>query len=116
MPALTRLEALLGRLPGDALKLVAFMPVHAAAQSRPGTPAGRREEACKARAAEIGTRTGAVVVEFRRPSPLTTRDENYWDALHYRLPVAARIVADLKAAVSTGAGDPDGEYRVLAHP
>lgn len=116
MPALTRLEALLGRLPGDALKLVAFMPVHAAAQSRPGTPAGRREEACKARAAEIGTRMGAVVVDFRRPSPLTTRDENYWDALHYRLPVAARIVADLKAAVSTGAGDPDGEYRVLAHP
>jgi hypothetical protein len=116
MPALTRLETLLGRLPADALKLVAFMPVHAAAQGRPGTPAGRREEACKARAAEIGTRNGATVVDFRRPSPITTRDENYWDALHYRVPVAARIVADLKAAVSTGSDGPDGDYRVLAHP
>jgi hypothetical protein len=50
------------------------------------------------------------------PSPVTTQDTNYWDALHYRLPVAARIVADLKTAVSTGADDPAGIYRVLARP
>ncbi|MCJ2139801.1 hypothetical protein [Methylobacterium sp. E-066] len=116
MPALARLDALLRRVPAGALKLVAFMPVHAAAQGPPGTPAGRRETACKARVAEIGSRHGAVVVDFRMPSPVTTQDRNYWDALHYRLPVAARIVADLKAALGTGADDPDGIYRVLAHP
>lgn len=116
MPALARLDALLGGVPADALKLLAFMPVHAAAQGVPGTRAGRREEACKAHVAAIGTRHGATVVDFRRISPLTTRDDQYWDALHYRLPVAARIVADLKAAVSTGADDPAGVYRVLARP
>jgi hypothetical protein len=116
MPALAQLDAYLDRVPAGALKLLAFMPVHAAAQSAPGTPAGRREAACKVRVAAIGARRGAVVVDFRRLSPLTTRDANYWDALHYRLPVAARIVADLKAAVMTGADDPDGVYRVLAHP
>lgn len=116
IPALDRLDGLLGRMPGDALKLVAFMPVHVAAQGAPGTPAGSREAACKARVAAIGGRRGAVAVDFRRASPVTTRDENYWDALHYRLPVAARIVAGLKAAVATGAGDPEGFYRVLAHP
>ena len=116
MPALGRLDDLLGRLPPQALKLVAFMPVHAAAQGAPGTAAGRREEACKTRVAAIGTRRGAVVVDFRRISPLTIRDANYWDALHYRLPVAARVVADLKAAVMSGAADPDGVYRVLARP
>lgn len=116
MPALDRLDGLLDRIPGDALKLVAFMPVHVAAQGAPGTPAGSREAACKARVAAIGGRRGAVVVDFRRASPVTTRDENYWDALHYRLPVAARIVAGLKAAVATGANDPAGVYRVLARP
>jgi hypothetical protein len=116
MPALGRLDDLLGRLPLQALKLVAFMPVHAAAQGAPGTAARRREEACKTRVAAIGARRGAVVVDFRRISPLTTRDANYWDALHYRLPVAARVVADLKAAVTSGADDPDGVYRVLARP
>ncbi|MEE7503040.1 hypothetical protein ACLBXO_08485 [Methylobacterium sp. C33D] len=116
MPALDRLEDLLRRVPAEALKIVAFMPVHAAAQGSPGTAAGRREEACKARAAMIGTRHGAVVVDFRRISPLTSRDANYWDALHYRLPVAGRIVSDLARAVATGRDDPDGVYRVLAHP
>ncbi|XYD11716.1 hypothetical protein R1A27_22555 [Methylobacterium sp. NMS12] len=116
MPALDRLDDLLGRVPVEALKIVAFMPVHAAAQGSPGSAAARREEACKARAAMIGKRRGAVVVDFRRFSPLTTRDANYWDALHYRLPVAARIVSDLARAVATGRDDPDGVYRVLAHP
>ncbi|MGU3417623.1 hypothetical protein [Methylobacterium sp. D54C] len=116
MPALDRLDDLLGRVPAQALKIVAFMPVHAGAQGSPGSAAGRREEACKARAAAIGKRRGAVVVDFRRISPLTTRDANYWDALHYRLPVAARVISDLARAVATGRDDPDGIYRVLAHP
>lgn len=116
MPALARLDDLLSRVPADAVKLLAFMPVHAAAQGAPGTAAGRREAACKSRVAAIGARQGATVVDFRFPSPLTRQDGNYWDALHYRLPVAARIVADLKAAVATGVDDPDCIYRVLAHP
>jgi hypothetical protein len=116
MPALARLDASLGDVPADTLTVLAFMPVHAAAQAAPGTPAARREQACKDRAAAIGRRRGAVVVDFRRISPLTTQDAHYWDALHYRLPVAASIVRDLKAAVATGLDDPDGVYAVLAHP
>jgi hypothetical protein len=113
MPALARLDLLLTRVPADALKLLVFMPVHAAAQGAPGTPAGLREEACKARVAALGARHGAMVVDFRRVSPLTSQDAHYWDALHYRLPVAARVVADLQAAVAHGTDDPGGDYRVL---
>ncbi|MWV22922.1 hypothetical protein FVE89_13105 [Methylobacterium sp. 2A] len=116
MPALARLDDLLNRVPAAALKLLVFTPVHAAAQGAPGTAQGRREAACKSRVAAIGARHGATVVDFRIASPLTRQDANYWDALHYRLPVAARIVADLKEAVATGADDPAGTYRVLAHP
>ncbi|GJE10422.1 MULTISPECIES: hypothetical protein [Methylobacterium] len=116
MPALTRLDQLLGRVPADALKLVAFMPVHVVAQGTPGTPAGRREAACKARVAAIGARRGAVVVDFRIRSPITAQDAHYWDALHYRLPIAARIVQDLKDAVARGTSDPAGDFQVLARP
>jgi hypothetical protein len=116
MPALARLDALLGYVPSGALKLIAFMPVHATAQGTSGTPVGRREAACKARVAAIGAEHAAVVVDFRVASPMTTQDTNYWDALHYRLPVAAQIVAALREAVSSGADDPDGVYRILARP
>ena len=116
MPALTRLDQLLGTIPEGALKLLVFTPIHVAAQGAAGTAAGRREAACKSRVAAIGAVHGATVVDFRIASPLTSRNANYWDALHYRLPVAAQIVADLKTALATGANDPAGLYRVLAHP
>ena len=116
MPMLDGLDELLAAVPGAARKLVAFMPVHVAAQAPAGTPEGAREAACKRRVAAIGKARGAVVVDFRLPSPITIRDENYWDALHYRLPVAARIVAGLQAAAETGVDAADGSYRVLAHP
>ncbi|MCJ2083202.1 hypothetical protein [Methylobacterium sp. J-090] len=116
MPALAWLDDLLARMPPETRRIVAFMPVHVAAQGAPGTPKGAREAACKARVAEIGARRGARVVDFRLPSPVTTQDTNYWDALHYRLPIAARIVTALGTAAATGADDPDGFYRVLARP
>ncbi|KQP60356.1 hypothetical protein [Methylobacterium sp. Leaf112] len=116
MPALGWLDDLLGAMPPDTRKVLAFMPVHVAAQGLPGTAKGAREAACKARVAAIGARRGARVVDFRIPSPVTTEDTNYWDALHYRLPIAERIVTALGAAVATGTDDPDGFYRVLPRP
>lgn len=113
-PALDRLDAMLAALPGDTRKIIAFMPVHARAQGQPGTASGRREVACKTRAAAIGESRGALVVDFRLPSPVTRDDSNYWDALHYRLPIAARIVAGLKDASRGGGDDAEGFYRVLA--
>jgi hypothetical protein len=114
MPALDRLDSTLATLPAETVKLLVFMPVHARVQAREGTEAGARDAACKAKVAAIGARRGAVVVDFRRHSSVTTGDANYWDALHYRLPIAGRIVAGLKAARETGTDDPGGFYRVLA--
>ena len=77
---------------------------------------GREEGAVEVGQREIGARHGARVVDFRIPSSVTTQDKNYWDALHYRLPIAGRIVTALGAAVATGADDPQGFYRVLTPP
>ncbi|AWN45917.1 hypothetical protein DK419_05940 [Methylobacterium terrae] len=115
-PALAWLDDLLGLAPADALKLVAFMPVNVAAQPRPGSAGAAREAVCKARTAEIARRRGAVLVDFRIPSAVTRDDTNYWDALHYRLPVAARIVGALRRAVDERRDASDGFYRVLAAP
>ena len=113
-PALDALDAVLASLPPETETIIAFMPVHAGAQGQPGTPVGRREDACKAKAAEIGARRHALVMDFRRISPVTAENTNYWDALHYRLPIAARVVAGLKDAARGGGDDPQGFYRVLA--
>ncbi|MEH3116753.1 MAG: hypothetical protein PGN25_03900 [Methylorubrum populi] len=115
MPALGWLDGLLAQAPPETRKLVLFTPVHVSQQGAPGTPAGEREAACKGRVARIGAARGATVVDFRIPSPITTQDANYWDPLHYRLPVAGRIVAGLKAAQASGQDDPGGVFRVLVH-
>ena len=115
MPALGWLDAVLAQAPPETRKLVVLPPVHVSQQGTSGSPAAAREAACKAEVARIGAARGASVVDFRIPSPITTQDTNYWDPLHYRLPVAARIVAGLKAAQASGRDDPEGAYRVLAH-
>ena len=49
-----------------------------------------------------------LVVDFMLPSPITDDDDNYWDALHYRVGIADRIVHDLAAA---DRGEASADYR-----
>ena len=55
-------------------------------------------------------------VDFNIKSDITSKDDNYWDRLHYREPIADRIVADLAEALTTGKDDPNGDWRVLVPP
>jgi hypothetical protein len=100
-PALPWLDEALARMPGS-LKVLAYMPVHVAAQPWPGTRTAAVEAECKTRIAEIGRRHGAKVIDWRIASPLTREDSNYWDMLHYRVPIATRIAEELGDAVRTG--------------
>jgi len=112
-PALSWLDAGLARLPSTSLKILAFMPVHVAAQPAPGTPAADVEAECKARIVSIGRRHGAKVIDWRIASPLTRNDANYWDGLHYRVPIATRIAEELAAAALAGRESEDGSYVLL---
>jgi hypothetical protein len=111
-PALAWLDRLLERVPSSTSVMLATMPVHMVAQPPPGSRAAAIDAECKARAAEIGRRHAAALVDFRIPSPVTTEDSNYWDPLHYRIGIADRIVAAL-AEAERGRESPDGFYRVL---
>lgn len=112
-PALAWMDTMLGELPAATIKVLAFMPVHVAAQAWPGTREAAVEAECKQRIAAIGRAHGAKVIDWRIASPITTSDSNYWDGLHYRLPIAQRIARELIEAALNGADSPDGDYRLL---
>lgn len=113
-PALVWLDASLARLPADSRKVLAFMPVHVAAQPTPGTYRAELEAECKTRIMAIGRDRGATVIDWRIASPLTTENKNYWDRLHYRVPVATRVADQLAGAVLEGRQSDDGTYVILA--
>lgn len=115
-PALAWLDDLLSGVSAGTDVMLAFPPTHVAAQPPPGSAAAERETACKGQVAKLGARYGAVVVDFRVPSAVTTEDSNYWDPLHYRVGIAERLAAALKAARDTRRDEKDGFYRVLGEP
>jgi len=115
-PALAWLDELAGKAPAGTRVIFAFMPAHVAGQLQPGSEEAAREGECKARMAAIAARHGAHLVDFKIASPITAEDANYWDTLHYRLPIAQRIVEGIATAVATGKDDPGGDWRYLAGP
>lgn len=112
-PALAWLDAGLARLPASTLKILAFMPVSIAAQPVPNSETASIESECKARIVAIAKKYGAKVIDWRIPSALTRNENNYWDNLHYRVPVATRIANELGPAVLDGRPSDDGTYRLL---
>ncbi len=112
-PALAWLDAILSDAPMATRKLVVFMPGHVVTQPAPGSQEEARIAACKAEVAAKAAAHKAHFVDFWIRSPITLRDENYWDPLHYRVPIADRIVGGIAAAV----GDPtrpSDDYHTLA--
>ena len=101
-PALETLREELGRFPASTRKIVFFVPYNHVLFPAPGSDGARVWNECKRRVAAIAaTMPGALAVDFMRPSPITENDRNYWDPLHYRVPVADRLVRDLAAGGDT---------------
>lgn len=98
-PALDWLDDVLGMLPPQTVRLIVLPPVHRSALPRAGSVAGQRYEACKERVRAIARTRGATVMDYAHSSDVTTTDENYWDPLHFRLPIARRVEADLVRAL-----------------
>jgi hypothetical protein len=111
-PALAWLETLLQQTKGTPLRIIAFMPVHIAAQPVPGTEAAARYAVCRDRIAALAKSHGVPVIDFAIASDVTSNDWNYWDPLHYRLPIAGRIIEGLKEAMVTGQDSPGGLYKL----
>lgn len=111
-PALRWLRETLGHVPPGARVILARMPINVVAQPAPGSEAAQRDAACLAEIAAIGRDHGAAVLDFSFPSPITSEGTNYWDPVHYRLPIGSRIVAEMAEALRTFESTPT--LRVLA--
>lgn len=112
LSALPRLESLLIATPRTARRIVVHMPVHIAALPAPGSRGALVLDECKRRIGAIAASYGATFIDFAIPSEITTKDENYWDPLHYRLPIAQRIIDGVASVLAGGRDAPDGSYRV----
>ncbi|MFO1148771.1 MAG: hypothetical protein U1E62_10370 [Alsobacter sp.] len=115
-PALAWLDATLSRLPRETAVILAFPPVHVAVQPAPGSAAAAYEAACKEAVASLARRHNALALDFRLASEVTRSDSNYWDPLHYRLPIADRLADALAAGWAGGRAEPADFDRVLAAP
>jgi hypothetical protein len=111
--ALPWLDDSLAAIPDTTRKVLMFPPVHTNAIPAPGSYGDAREAECKRRVTAIARRRGAILVDWRIVSPLTTEDSHFWDSLHVRLPVAYGLIDDLAHAVNEGRESPDGSYRIL---
>lgn len=107
------LDELLGAVPRNAKKVLAFVPYHKHLHGLPNTEQGAKWDECKKRISAIARRhPNTTVLDFMIDSPITSLDTNYWDPLHYTNEVADRF-AKLIAGGAKGEPATNGEYRIL---
>ncbi len=112
-PALDLLRDNLSSVPASTTKILFFAPFNHVERADSGALRGEWDE-CKRRVAAMAAATpNTTVVDFMIPSQITDNDDNYWDAVHYRVAIAERLVRDL-AAASAGRPASDGDYVVLS--
>ena len=101
LPALPMLADALHALPETTRKILFFTPSHISFQGEPGSDYAAMLDACKAQVSQIASGTSnTIVVDLLIPSPITTEQSSYWDPVHYRVPIADRVMADLAGAAA----------------
>ncbi len=96
-PALDLLAEGLRAVPPDTRVVLFFAPYHLDRQGLPGTRDAARWAACKAAAAGL-----RPVLDLLVPSAVTAERSNYWDPLHYRAGIAARLAQVLAGGLDPG--------------
>lgn len=112
-PALDWLAELLARVPQRTRVVLVFPPSYVTAQPRPGSVDEARENVCKAKVKALAEKRNMPVADYRWPSPVNTAETNFWDPLHYRLPVAERLMHDLSSIASGTSPKDNGFLRML---
>jgi hypothetical protein len=112
LPGIDLLRDDLRAIPKSTRKILVFMPYnHRLIALKDGAERTLLTE-CKRRVAALAAATaGAAAIDFMIASPITMDDNNYWDPLHYRVGISARIVTDIAAALR---GETSADDRLLA--
>jgi len=113
-PAIPIVEKMLADLPGEARKILLFVPFHWSRHGDAGSEQDWLWRECKRRLVELAARhPNTHVVDFMIDSAITREDTNYWDGQHYTVAVADRLPALLAEALAARRDRPD-LYRYLA--
>jgi hypothetical protein len=97
--ALPLLARLLERLPRETGVVFVFPPRYYKALPAAGSIAARNLDLCKSNFETLAAaRPQTHVIDFARPGDIATHDENFWDGIHYREPVARRMEGDIGRA------------------
>ncbi len=94
-PSLPLLDRMLRSLPAATRKVVFLPPYNIEQQGAPGSATARRWAGCKEALAAIAAADGAEALDFMIPSAITSTRDNYWDPIHYRVPIATRLAEGL---------------------
>jgi len=94
-PALDILRQMLASLPASTRKIVHFVPYFHERQGEPGSVTAWHWAQCKREAADIVEKAGATGIDFMIPSAITMDRNNYWDPVHYRVPIATKLAEAL---------------------
>ncbi|MDX2201677.1 MAG: hypothetical protein NW223_02930 [Hyphomicrobiaceae bacterium] len=110
-PGLSWLQEIARQAPAESLIVFVFVPAHVASLPPIGSRAAAEYAECRRRIIDIATTRKSRVVDFRFPSAMTVSDENFWDPLHYRVPIARKIARGILAATMEGQTQaPDGSW------
>lgn len=107
MAGLEPLRELLRKLPSETRAVLLFPPYHQTILPTPGTRRAARLDECKRRVAALAEPAGALVLDMMFRSAITLDDGHYWDAGHYTVPVADRLMPAIARAVRSGGSDVD---------
>ncbi|MBV8916265.1 MAG: hypothetical protein JOZ05_24915, partial [Acetobacteraceae bacterium] len=87
-PALSLLRQDLFSLPPETRKVLFFVPYYIERQGEAGSVTAWNWAQCKQQVAAVAAETGAEAIDFMIPSAITRDKDNYWDPVHYRVPIA----------------------------
>lgn len=94
------LRELLARLPAADRVVLVIVPRHGSALPPEGSAAAETIGACKQAYRDIaGSRPGTRLLDFLVDDAMARQDDNFWDQIHYRGPVARAIEDRLAVAL-----------------
>ena len=95
------LRGFLRTLDGGVRVVLVVLPRHKSGLPPPGSAAGEKLDRCKAAyRALVQSRFGARFLDFLVDSEMVRTDENFWDKVHFRGPVARLVEDQLATALS----------------
>ena len=112
--ALSILSQMLPMLAPGTIKILYMPPIADEQLGAPGSWIAAKWQSCRSGAIRIAqANPNTILVDFAYSNPVTSTRSNFWDPVHYRVPIADRVMQALAIAATSGNAAPGDIDRVL---